>query len=192
MSPLRGLLSCLPSRKIQGTTGIHRYAGNSQLLVDEATAYDYGMQMSCRTLNEQGIRQVNDPNEREREHLVESLWYERKDESTLDDKTHDPKFHKELLPLFKVTESIETERTNTTVFPMATIAMDTHPGMASPTLTLLIVMARNLVEQNEDETRHTYQTWHQSLRETLNQVAVRLEIPFPVFLYNISSILEPQ
>ena len=76
--------------------------------------------MSCRPLNEQGVRQANDPNEREREHLADNLWYERRDESTLDDKTHDPKFHKELLALFKVTESIKTERTNTTVFPMAT------------------------------------------------------------------------
>ena len=39
--------------------------------------------------------------------------------------------------------------------------------------------------------RHTYQTWHQSLRETLNQVAVRLEILFPVLLYNISPFWLP-
>ena len=156
--------------------------------MDEATAYDYGMQMSSRYLNEQGIRQANDPNdEREREHLVDNLWYERRDESTLDDKALNPKFHKELPALFKVTESMKTERSNTTVLPMATVAMDAQPGMASPTLTLLIVMARNLAEQNEAEPRrHTYQTWHQSLHETLNQVAVRLEIPFPVLLYNIS------
>ena len=176
------------SKALQGYTG---YAGNSQLLVDEATAYDYGMQMSSRYLNEQGICQANDPNEREREHLMDNLWFERRDESTLDDKTHDPKFHKELLALFKVIESIKTERTNTTVFPMATVAMDVQPGMASPTLTLLIVMARNLAEQNEAEPRHTYQTWHQSLRETLNQVAVRLEILFPVLLYNISPFWFP-
>ena len=176
------------SKALQGYTG---YAGNSQLLVDEATAYDYGMQMSCRSLNEQGIRQVIDPNEREREHLKDNLWYERRDESTLDDKTYDPKFHKELLALFKVTESIKIERTNTTVFPTATVAMDAQPGMASPTLMLLVVMARNLAQQNEAEPRQTYQTWHQSLRETLNQVAVRLEIPFPVLLYNISPFWLP-
>ena len=69
--------------------------------------------------------------------------------------------------------------------------MDAQPGMASPTLTLLVVMARNLAEQNEVEPRHTYPTWHQSLRETLNQVAVRLEIPFPVLLYNISPFWLP-
>ena len=89
------------SKALQGYTG---YAGNSQLVVDEATAYDYGMQMSSRYLKEQGIRQENDPKETEREHLVDNLWYERRDESTLDDKTHNPKFPKELLALFKVTE----------------------------------------------------------------------------------------
>ena len=140
-------------KALQGYTG---YAGNSQLLVDEATAYDYGMQMSSRYLNEQGIRQANVPNEREHEHLVDTLWYERRAESTLDDKTHNPKFHKELLALFKVTESNKTEGSNTTVFPMATVATDAQPGMASPTLMLLIVMAQNLAEQNKAEPRHTY------------------------------------
>ena len=57
--------------------------------------------------------------------------------------------------------------------------------MVSPTLTILIIMARSLAKQNEAEPRDTYQTWHQALRETLNQVALRLEIPFMVLLYNI-------
>ena len=149
------------------------------------------MHISCRSLNEQGIRQVNDPNKREREHLVDNLWDERRDKSTLDEKTHDPKFHKELLALFKKTESIKTERTNTTVFPTATVAMDAQPGMASPTLMLLVVMARNLAQKNEAEPRQLYQTWHQSLRETLNQFAVRLETPFPVLLYTISPFWLP-
>ena len=89
---------------VQGYTGYRR---NSQLLVDEATAYDNGMQISSRSLDENGVRQVNYPNEQERKHLVDILWYERRDESTLDDKTHDPKFHKVLLALFKVTETIK-------------------------------------------------------------------------------------
>ena len=122
---------------------------------------------------------------------MDNLWYERRDQSTLDEETHDPKFHKELLALFKVTESIKAERINTTVFPMATVAMDAQPGMASPTLTLFVVMARNLAEQNEANIRQTYQTLQQSLRETLNQVAVRLEIPFPVLLYNMSPLWLP-
>ena len=176
------------SKAVQGYTG---FRGNSQLLVDEATAYDYGMQMSSRSLDENGVRQVNDPNENERKHLVDNLWDEWKDESTLDDKTHDPKFHKGLLALFKVTETIKMERINTTVFPIAAISTDAHSGMVSPTLTLLILMARNLAKQKETKPRHTYQTWHQALRETLNQVALRLEIPFPVLLYNISPFWPP-
>ena len=176
------------SKAVQGYTV---YRGNSQLLVDEATAYDYGMQMSPRSLDENGVCQVNDPNEQERKHLVDNLWCERKDESSLDDKTHDPKFHKELLALFKVTETIKMEPKNTTVFPIAAISTDAQPGMVSPTLTLLIVMARNLAKQNETKPRQTYQKWHQALRETLNQVALRLEIPFPVLLYNISPFWLP-
>ena len=175
-------------KAVQGYTG---YRGNSQHLVDEATAYDYGMQMSIRSLDENGVRKVNDPNENERKHLVDNLWYERRDESTLDDKTRDPKFHKELLPLFKETEMIKAERTNTTVFPIAVIAIDAKLEMASLTLTLLVVMTRDLAKQNEIEPGHTYQTWHQAFRETVNQVALRLEIPIPVLLYNIFPLWLP-
>ena len=113
------------SKPLQGCTG---YGGNSQLLVDEATAYDYGRQMSYRFLDEQGVRQVNDSNEQEREYLVDNLWYERRDESTLGENIHEPKFHKELVALFKETEAIKAERMNTTV---------------SPTLILLVVMAQS-------------------------------------------------
>ena len=81
---------------------------------------------------------------------------------------------------------IKSERTNTTVFPIAAIAIDAKLDMASLTLTLLMVMTRGLARQNETEPNHTYQTWHKAICETLNQVALRLEIPFPVFLYNIS------
>ena len=167
------------------------YEGNSQLIVDEATAYDYGMQMSIRSLDENGVRKVFDRNESERKHLIDNLWFERWDESTLDEKTHDPKFHKELLALFKETEMIKAERTNTTVFPIAAIATDAKLDMASLTLNLLIVMRRGLARQNEAEPNHTYQTWHKALRETLNQVSLRLEIPFPVFLYIISPFWLP-
>ena len=176
------------SKAIQAFTG---YRGNSQLIVDEATAYDYGMQMSIRSLDENGVRKVLDPNENERKHLIDNLWFERRNESTLDEKTHEPKFHKELLALFKETEKIKTERTNTTVFPMAAISTDAKLDMASLTLTLLTVMTRGLARQNEAEPSHTYQTWHKALHETLNQVALRLEIPFPVFLYNISPFWLP-
>ena len=118
------------SKAIQAFTG---YRGNSQLIVDEATAYDYGMQMSIRSLDENGVRKVFDPNENQRKHLIDNLWFERRDESTLDEKTHEPKFHKELLALFKETEKIKTERTNTTVFPMVAISTDARLDMASLT-----------------------------------------------------------
>ena len=52
-------------------------------------------------------------------------------------------------------------------------------------------MARSLAKQNEAEPRDTYQTWHRALRETLNQVALRLGIPFPVLLYNVSPFWLP-
>ena len=116
------------SKAVQSYTG---YRGNSQFLVDEATAYDYGMQMLSRSLDENGVQQVNDPNEQERKLLVDNLWYERRDESTLDNKTHDPKFYKELLALFRTTEAIKAERLNTTVFPIAAISTDAKPGMVS-------------------------------------------------------------
>ena len=63
------------SKAIQAFTG---YRGNSQLIVDEATAYDYGMQMSIRSLDENGVRKVFDPNENERKHLIDNLWFERR------------------------------------------------------------------------------------------------------------------
>ena len=62
------------SKTLQAYTG---YRGNLQLLVDEVTAFDYGMQMGNRSLDELGVREVNDPNERELDHLVDNLWCER-------------------------------------------------------------------------------------------------------------------
>ena len=74
--------------------------------------------MSIRSLDENGVRKILDSNESERKHLIDNLWFERRDESTLDEKTHDPKFYIELLALFKETEMIKAERTNTTVSPL--------------------------------------------------------------------------
>ena len=105
--------------------------------------------MVHRSLDDQGVRQVHDPNEQEREPLVDNLLYERRDESTLDEKTHEAKFHKELMALFKITETIKTERMNTTVFAVAAVATNAQPGMVSPTLALLIVIAQDLACQNE-------------------------------------------
>ena len=58
------------SKALQAYTG---YRGNSQMLADEATAFDHGMEMARRSLDEQGGRRVKDPNERERERLVDNL-----------------------------------------------------------------------------------------------------------------------
>ena len=61
------------------------------MLADEATAFGHGMEMTRRSLDERGGRGVNDQNEREHERFVDNLWFEYRDESTLDEKTHDPK-----------------------------------------------------------------------------------------------------
>ena len=124
--------------------------------------------MGNRSLDQLVLRKVNDPNERECVRLVDNLWYERPDNSTLDKKTHDAKFHKELVSLCKTTEGIKAERTNTTIFPKVIIAMDAQSGLGSPTLALLTVLAQNIARQNEREPTHTYQTWHEQLREPLH------------------------
>ena len=114
------------------------------MLIDEATVYDFGTPMARRSIDEQGVRQSSDPNEDERNYLIAYLWYERRDESTRDEKTHKPKFRKELAALIKRTESKEHERLDTTVFPIATTAVDTRTDMVSPTLRLLVMWRINL------------------------------------------------
>ena len=171
------------SKALQAYTG---YKGNSEHLIDEATAYDYGMQMAHRSLDEMGVRQVLGPNGHERENLVDNLGYELRDESTLDGKTHETKIQKELVASFETTEAIKENCMNITVFPMAAVDLDAQLGMASLTLTLLMVLAQDLARQNEKEPKLTHQTWHQLLTEPLNKVAERLGISFPVLLYNIS------
>ena len=105
------------SKALQAYTG---YRVNSQILIDEATAFDHGMEMGRRSLNEQREHMVNDPNERERDRLVDNYWFEYRDDSTLDEKTHEPKYYKELVNLCKNTETKKTDRKNTTIFPIAT------------------------------------------------------------------------
>ena len=176
------------SKALQSYVG---YRGNSQMVVDEAAAFDYGMEMARRSLNERGDRIVNDPNESERNNLVDNLWFERRDESTVDEKTHEPKFHKELTKLMKETETVLGDRKNSSIFPMAQISLDAEPGQRSPTLAMLLILARDVVQKNIQEPTQTYQTWHDRLREPLGQVAERLGITFPVFLHNISPFWLP-
>ena len=173
------------SKALQAYTG---YKTNTQSLIDEARDYNFSMRMENRSLDEKGSTQVNDLNEQERENLVNNRWYERRDESTLDDKTHDAKFHKQLVALLEITETIKQNRTNTTVFLIAAVALETQPGMVSPSLALLAVMAQDLARRNEEEPNQTYQTLQQLLREPLNYVAERQGISFPVLLYIISPL----
>ena len=60
---------------------------------------------------------------------IDTFWFENRDESTLDEKTRDAKFQKKLLALFKKIEEIKQTRTEVTVFPVATQAVDSQPTM---------------------------------------------------------------
>ena len=177
------------SKALQAYTG---YQGNSQLTADDATAFNFGMQMAHRTFDEDGVRQIRDPNEHESAEMIDNVWFESRDESTLDEKTQDAKFHKELVALFKKTEEIRQTRTEATVFPVATQAVDSDPNMVSPTLVLLSVLAKRIARENRTNPKHSYESWHRELQETLAEVAERHGIPFPIFLYNISPFWVPK
>ena len=56
---------------------------------------------------------------------------------------------------------------------------------------MLLILAQDIVQKNAQEPKHTYQTWHDQLREPLSKVAERLGISFPVFLHNISPFWLP-
>ena len=56
---------------------------------------------------------------------------------------------------------------------------------------MLSILAQDIAHHNAREPTHTYRTWHEQLREPLHQVAERLRIPFPVFLYTISPFWLP-
>ena len=169
------------SKALQAYTG---YQGNSQLTADDAIAFNFGMQMAHRTEN--AMCRNRDPNEHERANMIDNIWFEKRDESTLDEKTHNAKFHKERVGLFKKTEEIRQTRTEVTVYPVATQAIDSKPNMVSPSLALLSILAQKTAQENRTNPRHSYQSWHLELQETLAKVAERHRIPFKIFLYNIS------
>ena len=79
---------------------------------------------------------------------IDNLWFEKRDASTQDEKTHDLKFHKELLARFKKTQEIKQTRTDATVFPVATQDVDLQPNMVSPTLVLLAVLTCKRAREN--------------------------------------------
>ena len=56
--------------------------------------------------------------------MRDNIWYERRDDSTLDEKTHELQFHKELVSYFGKTEGIRQNRLNKTVFPTAAPTID--------------------------------------------------------------------
>ena len=62
----------------------YRYKGNSWLLIDEATPFDFGMQMAYRSVDENGVTQIS---EVEKEGCINDLWFQKRDESTLDQST---------------------------------------------------------------------------------------------------------
>ena len=147
--------------------------------------------MAHRTFDENGVRQDKEPNKKEKAKIIDNLWFEKRDESTRDEKSHDAKFHKQRLALSKKTEEIKRTRTDATVFPVAILAVDSQPNMVSPTLVLLAVLAQKVARENRADSEHSYQSWHEVLQEALAQVAERHQLSFPIFLYNISPFWVP-
>ena len=139
------------SKALQAYTG---YQGNSQLMADDATAFDFGMQVAHRTSDENGLRQVKEPNTAERINMMDNLWFERRDEQL---STHDPEFHKELLALLKETKEMKSNRN---VF-----------AVVSPTLVLPVMLAHKIAQENRATPQLLDQSWHAVLHETLAQVA---------------------
>ena len=69
--------------------------------------------------------------------------------------------------------------------------MNAQIDMVSHTLTLLIVMAPDVVRRNTEDPQQSYQFWHQLLMEPLLQVAERNGIQLQIFLYIISHFWLP-
>ena len=172
---MRSVIPCLLSGSVKSPTGLHEVQG--QL----ATPDRRGNRIRLWNANGAPIpgRKGSTPSPRPK-------WT-----SKLDEKTHEANFQKEPVALFKTTEAIKGDHMNTTLFPMAAVAPDAQPGMASPTLALLMVLAQDLARRNEKEPKLTHQTWHQLLTEPLSQVAERLGISVPVLLYNVSPFWFP-
>ena len=147
------------------------------------------MQIANRSIDDTGVTQISDPTEAEKDSLNDNLWFAKRDESTLDEKTHDPKLTKKLAALFKKTEAIKKNRTDAMVFPVAAQAIDAQKDLMSPTLALLIARARDIAGKNAEKPHLTNQSWHEALNEPLKEVAERHNILFPTLLYNISVLV---
>ena len=101
--------------------------------------------------------------------------------TAIDEKTHDPKFAKEIAAHFKRTTVMKHNRTDAIVFPVAAQAIDA--------LAILMALARDIVNRNAKEPRLTSQSWQLKLEEPLKEVAEKHNIVFPIFLYNIAPYL---
>ena len=62
------------SKALQAYTG---NKGNSQMLGNEATAFDFRMQTAHGTLDENVVHQVSDPTAAEKENMLDNHWYEK-------------------------------------------------------------------------------------------------------------------
>ena len=93
--------------------------------------------------------------------------HKRDESSTLDENTHDATFTKELAALFRKTEAHRQSRTDAVVFPVAAQAIDAQADMMSPTLALLIAIARDIVNKNTEKPHLTNQSINQAIRRAL-------------------------
>ena len=109
------------------------------------------------------------------------MWYERRDESTKDEKTHNPKFHKELVALFEKTATIKQDRIDAMVFPIVPQAVDAQVDTVSPTLALLVAHVQQTIHENRKAPKHSYQTWYETTKETLASVAEQYGFPLQYF-----------
>ena len=155
-----------------------RYKGNSQTLVDKATAFGFGMQMAHGSLDENGVRQVSDLTPDEKKNLLDSLWYDRINQ---------------LVVLFKKTERMRQNRLDTTY--------DRLPYSHTSNRCASRHSLPHIATTGHYDTRHptkkfgrserNVQLWHLLLKEPLAEVLKRHNIPLLIFLYNISPFWLP-
>ena len=74
------------------------------------------------------MRQVIIQIEAEKENMVDTLWYEQRDDSKQDEKNHEAKFCKEIGTFFRKIEPVGQNLSQATAFPVAAQALDLHPN----------------------------------------------------------------
>ena len=147
--------------------------------------------MARRSLDENRSRQVSNLTLAEKEIMLDNFWYERRDESTLNEKTLEPKFHKALVVLFKKTEGIDrTDKIRPSFYRHTSSRCTSRYSLPHIAITGHNDTRRRTQKFGRSE-RQTYHTWHLLVEEPLAQVAQRSKILFPIFLKNISSFWLP-